>query len=83
MKPVIVETGEDVEMEMPDVLITGRAIVLTRGDPLATSCILQCARDQASRAKEVLAQIVWYVQCVLEVKPRDDKTITADPRVVV
>jgi hypothetical protein len=83
IEPVIAEAREDVKMEMPNVLITSGTIVLTRRDALAPKCILQCASDEASRAKEVLSQIVGNVQYVLIVNPRCNKTVAADSRVMV
>ena len=83
MEPVIAESREDVKMEMPDVLITSGTIVLTSGDALTSKCILQCARDQASRTEEVFTQVVGNIQHILVVNPRDNETVAADTRVVV
>jgi hypothetical protein len=58
VEPIIGEAGKNVKMEMPDVLVTRRTIVLSRRDALTSKRIPHGIRDAAGCAKEIITEIV-------------------------
>ena len=75
VKIVIVKAREHMKMEVPNVLIPSRSIVLTRGDAFAAKRLSHGVRQATRSLKELRAKLIWDVQRVFEVKPRCDQTV--------
>jgi hypothetical protein len=83
IKTIVVKAGENVEMVVPHILISGGTIMLTRGDALTAKCFPHRIRNQASCPKEVTAQLVGNVQRILVMDPRDNEAVAPNSCVVM
>ena len=71
------------KMVVPHILITRWPIMLASGDPLAPKGIPHRMRQVTRGSKEVDSKVVWNIQHVLVVTPRNHQTVTFYSCVVV
>jgi len=71
------------EMVVPHILIAGWSIVLASGDSFTTKGTLHSMSYATRGTKEVVAEVVRYVQHVLIVAPRHHQTVALNSTVVV
>ena len=61
VKIVIVKTRKHMEMEVPDVLVSSRSVVLTRRDAFAAKRLSHCVRQPTRSLKKLGAKFIWDV----------------------
>ena len=71
------------KMVVPHILITGRTVVLASGDSLTPKGIPHGVSQMTRGTKEVDSKVVWNVQHVLIVTPRNHQAVTFYSSVVV
>lgn len=71
------------EVEVPDILVSGWTVVLPSGNAAAVECLLHCTRQASGCTEECIAEAVRNVEHVLVVLSGNYQAISLDISVVV